>query len=33
MWIADFERLVKPEVLEFSTPHSEPFDREPELVL
>ena len=30
---SDFERLVKPLVLRFSTRHSGPFDREPQLVL
>jgi Ala-tRNA(Pro) deacylase len=29
----DFDKLVEPEVLTFSTRHSGPFDREPELVL
>jgi Ala-tRNA(Pro) deacylase len=29
----DFDKLVHPVVLEFSTRHSGPFDREPELVL
>ena len=33
MSFADFERLVMPEVLEFSTRHSGPLDREPALVL
>ena len=33
MSFADFERLVKPEVLEFSTSRSGPLDREPALVL
>ena len=33
MEYADFGRLVEPEVLEFSTRHSGPFDREPVLVL
>jgi len=33
MSCADFERLVKPLVLPFSTRHSGPFDREPALVL
>ncbi len=29
----DFDKLAEPEVLQFSTRHSGPFDREPELVL
>ncbi len=33
MAFADFERLVQPEVLKFSTRHSGAFDREPALVL
>jgi len=33
MSCADFERLVKPLVLPFSTRHSGPFDREPALAL
>ncbi len=33
MPFADFEIVVKPVVLEFSTRHNGPFDREPELVL
>jgi Ala-tRNA(Pro) deacylase len=33
MSYADFDRLVKPMVLEFSTRHSGPSDREPALVL
>ena len=33
MAFADFERLVQPEVLEFSTRHSGALDREPALVL
>jgi Ala-tRNA(Pro) deacylase len=33
MAFADFVRLVQPEVLEFSTRHRSPFDREPALVL
>ena len=32
MSCGDFERLVKPTVLRFSTRHSGPFDREPQLV-
>ena len=30
---ADFDRLVDPTVMEFSTRHSAPFDREPALIL
>jgi len=33
MTYPDFEKLVEPQVLAFSTQHSGPFDREPELVL
>ena len=33
MAFADFERLVQPEVLEFSARHSGLLDREPALVL
>jgi len=33
MSCGDFERLVKPTVLRFSTRHSGPFDREPQQVL
>jgi Ala-tRNA(Pro) deacylase len=33
MSCADFERLVKPIVLNFSTRHGSHFDREPQLVL
>lgn len=33
MSFGDFEKLVKPLVLKFSTRHSGPFDREPEFVL
>ena len=33
MSCAEFEKLVKPVVLQFSTRHSGPFDREPALVL
>ena len=33
MSCADFEKLVKPIVLRFSTRHNRPFDREPALVL
>jgi Ala-tRNA(Pro) deacylase len=33
MSFADFKRMVNPVVLAFSTRHSGPFDREPELVL
>ena len=33
MPFADFEKLVKPVILEFSTRHDGPFDREPQLTL